>query len=87
MNQLWKHFECQQCGKCCREIGLPYDPNSILEMADFLNYSIEQVIEKYYGKVSRDGFHWESEDSKRTPCPFLKHANAKYFCEIYYQDH
>ena len=83
MNKLWKYFECQQCGKCCREMGLPYDVESCFKMADFLNISIKQVIEIYYGKFSADGSEWESDDSKRTPCPFLKDTDDRYFCEIY----
>jgi len=83
MNKLWKYFKCQQCGKCCREIGLPYDSESCFNMADFLNISVTQVIEKYYGRLSANGSEWKSDNSKRIPCPFLKGTDDRYFCEIY----
>ncbi len=82
-NGLWKYFACQRCGKCCCQIGLPYDPQSCFNMADFLNISVKQVIEKYYGTLSLDGLGWDSDDSKRTPCPFLKTIDGHFSCEIY----
>ena len=83
MSRMWKYFQCQQCGACCRDIGLPYDVESFFKMTNLFKISVEEVIEKYYGKMSPDGSSWESDDSKRTPCPFLKHSDGKYFCEIY----
>lgn len=83
MNKMWKYFQCQQCGSCCKEIGLPYDKESIFKMADYLKMSIDQIIEKYYGRLTLDRSEWLSEDSKRTPCPFLKISEGSCFCEIY----
>lgn len=83
MNELWKYFKCQQCGKCCDEIGLPYDPESCFNIAEFLKIPVEQVIEKYYGKLSADGSEWELNDNKRISCPFLKGTDDRCFCEIY----
>ena len=83
INKLWKYFECQRCGKCCLELGLPYDPESLLNISTYLNISEKQVIEKYYGELSADGSKWESNDRKRIPCPFLKGTDDGYFCEIY----
>jgi len=82
-NKMWKYFNCQQCGACCSKIGLPYDPHAIHEMASFLGLSVEQVIEKFYGELTSDRKHWESNDEKRTPCPFLKTSDNKCFCSIY----
>lgn len=82
-NGLWKYFTCQRCGKCCCQIGLPYDSQSWFNIADFLNISVKQVIEKYYGTLSLDGSEWVSDDSKRIPCPFLKTIDGHLSCEIY----
>jgi Fe-S-cluster containining protein len=82
----WDLFECQRCGRCCIEIGLPYDPESIFKIARFLELTVDQVIDKYYGRVSEDenGKYWESEDHKRTPCPFLgPESDNKKTCIIY----
>jgi Fe-S-cluster containining protein len=82
-DRRWHLFKCQRCGKCCTEIGLPYDPKSIFEIATFLNLAVDQVIGKYYGRVVEDGKYWESEDHKRTPCPFLTLAGDRKCCAIY----
>ena len=63
--------------------SVPYNQESLLNMSTYLNISEKQVIEKYYGELSADGFKWESNDSKRIPCPFLKSTCAGYYCEIY----
>lgn len=79
----WKYFNCQHCGQCCELIGLPYDGFNIHKMAEYLNISVHEVIEKYYGAITDDGKHWESQDHKRTPCPFLVKKNNKKLCSIY----
>lgn len=81
--RYWELFKCQRCGRCCIEIGLPYDPESIFEVAKFLNLSVDDVINKYYGRVSSGCKSWKSNDEKRTPCPFLKNAGNKKACLIY----
>jgi Fe-S-cluster containining protein len=82
-DRRWDLFKCQRCGKCCVEIGLPYDPESIFEIAKFLDLKVDQVIEKYYGRISDDGKAWESEDYKRAPCPFLSADGDIKSCSIY----
>ena len=49
--------------KCCIEIGLPYDPESIFKIAKFLDIEVGQAIEKYYGRIVEDGKAWESDFS------------------------
>lgn len=82
-SRQWELFKCQQCGKCCAEIGLPYDPESIFEIARYLDLTIDQVIDKYYGRIVDEGKAWESEDYKRTPCPFLVADGDMKCCTIY----
>ena len=82
-NNNWKYFKCQQCGKCCEEIGLAYDPYSLKEIANYLKISINELIETYYGKFTTDGKYFEPDDNKRTPCPFLKSEESMKFCAIY----
>ena len=82
-DKRWKFFKCQQCGKCCAEIGLPYDPESIFKIAEYLDLTIEQIIDKYYGRMDDDGKTWISDDSKRTPCPFLETNGDMKLCSIY----
>ncbi|MFH1875334.1 MAG: YkgJ family cysteine cluster protein [Candidatus Omnitrophota bacterium] len=80
---MWKYFECERCGKCCEEAGLPWDPNRSQRIAQFLGISVAELVEKYYGKICSDDKQWESEETKRTPCPFLKFKNMQKSCAIY----
>ncbi len=82
-DRRWDLFNCQRCGKCCVELGLPYDPKSIFKIAEFLNLKVDQVIEKYYGKIIEGANEWESEDYKRKPCPFLMTNGDTKSCLIY----
>ena len=68
---LLDFFRCHRCGTCCKEIGLPYDPESCFAIAKYFSISPKELISRYYGRLSIDGSEWESDDSKRTPCPFL----------------
>jgi Fe-S-cluster containining protein len=82
-DRRWKFFKCKRCGKCCAEIGLPYDPESIFSIANHLGLTIDQVIAKFYGRIVDGGHAWESEDCKRKPCPFLRTDGDMKSCEIY----
>ena len=82
-DRRWELFECQRCGICCTGIELPYDPESIFEIAKFLKLTVKEVIEKYYGRTTEYGKAWESENHKRTPCPFLKADGDRKTCTIY----
>lgn len=80
----WEFFKCEQCGRCCTERGLPYDRESAIRIAEFLDISMSEVIEQYYGKVVQHGEPWLLQDAKGKPCPFLKKDGGKYSCKIYH---
>ena len=82
-NTQLQFFECQRCGKCCTEIGLPYDSRQIEEIAQFLGLTVDKVIERYYGRFSDDHRCWISENHKRTPCPFIMTISSGKACAIY----
>ena len=80
----WKNFQCCRCGKCCTEMGLPYDSQKIGEIARFLGLTVDKIIERYYGRFNDDRKSWVSEPHKRTPCPFLMTiADNKKACAIH----
>jgi Fe-S-cluster containining protein len=81
--EMWELFSCHRCGKCCSELGLPYDPFKIHDIANFLGISVEDVISTYYGKPAGDGKHWIPDDAKRKPCPFLTTDGSRKSCRIY----
>ncbi len=83
MKGMWKYFECQQCGSCCSQMGLPYDQHSIHNIASFLQLSGEQVINRFYGELTSDAKNWTPNDDKRVPCPFLEATDSRYNCTIY----
>jgi len=85
MNPLWKYFKCQQCGKCCEQLGLPPpDPkeNDLKKMKDFLQMSEEGIINRYYGEIIHENGKRKilRNDNKRKPCPFLDESKK---CSIY----
>jgi Fe-S-cluster containining protein len=82
MAWLWNQFTCQKCGRCCRKTRLPWDPDRLTDIAEFLGISREEVVNKYYGRVveANDQKMIEWADEKRTPCPFLQLDNT---CKIY----
>lgn len=83
MTELWKYFECQRCGQCCKASGLPWDPLRTQEIADFLKVSKNDLIERYYGEFSPDGKSFVFKEEKRKPCPFLQSEKEKKSCTIY----
>lgn len=83
MLRSWKYFKCEQCGKCCEELGLPYDPDRLKEMADYLRVSVNQLIETYYGKYINNDKQIELDDNKRQPCPFIRSDKDSKICTIY----
>lgn len=66
-------FVCKRCGECCRKVGVHPRAIDVIAVAEYLDISVEEVIEDYMGKViSRDEEKIEYEASIRRPCPFLK---------------
>jgi len=82
-SKSWSNFKCESCGKCCTQIGLPYDAGFIGRLSDYFGDDVVQLVSKYYGQVSSDGKSIEFDESKRTPCPFLKKNDDLLLCSIY----
>jgi len=84
MSKEKKYLKCQRCGKCCEKLGLPWEQSKLKEIADFLNISVKNLIENYYGTFVKNGKEIELDDNKRIPCPFLaKEVNGNIVCRIY----
>jgi Fe-S-cluster containining protein len=80
----WDLFQCQRCGQCCEKLGLPGLSNEEPEaIAEFLNVTAEELIEKYYGKIIEENgekYVESYQEDRRTPCPFLASDKS---CKIY----
>ncbi|MFO7966911.1 MAG: YkgJ family cysteine cluster protein [Archaeoglobaceae archaeon] len=66
-------FVCQNCGRCCSQIGFPIGEAILPKIGNHLNITPEDVEERYL----KTG----DEDNGRVlaPCPFLKYN----MCSIY----
>lgn len=76
-------FDCQRCGKCCREIGIAWSELETDLVADYLNMDLNDfldtcgyIINEYSGEI-------EHPDPGVTPCPFLKYNKDTAVCKIY----
>jgi len=68
-------FVCQNCGKCCTEIGFPIACARIKQIADYLKIPEEEVL-NYFGLTEKNG---RRIYEKIKPCPFL----INNLCSIY----
>lgn len=84
VDKRWQYFQCKRCGVCCTGIDLPYDPKSILEIAEYLDRTVPDTINKFYGCLTEDGKSIEFQSEKRNPCPFLDYNYLNQVtCKIY----
>lgn len=74
-------FVCRKCGKCCREVSVHPDHFNPYEIADYLNLSVREVVETYFGEITylnSERVEWKQTKSRK-PCAF--HEENK--CKIY----
>lgn len=75
-------FICQQCGRCCKEIGTCWNDRDIGDAIEYLKISVEDFINTYLGHVTKeddDKLTYRIDESKRIPCGLLKDNK----CSIY----
>ena len=53
-DKRWELFECKRCGVCCTGINVPYDPNSIFEIAEYLNLTFKKGVKKNHTKHNKN---------------------------------
>jgi len=79
----WSLLKCQRCGECCEKSGLPWDPNSIQKMSQFLKTDLEDFVTRYYEDIiyrKNDKIFIRPDQTRRKPCPFLGEDKN---CQIY----
>ena len=76
-------FNCERCGRCCKEIGIPWtglDPHLV---SDYLNMDLHDFLDSYGYMVNEYSGEIEHAEFGVTPCPFLKWDMEKAICKIY----
>lgn len=76
-------FNCQRCGRCCREIGIPWSELEYRLVADHLKMDLYVFLKRYGYAVDEGSGRIEAPDFGVTPCPFLKYDKHKSVCKIY----
>lgn len=79
----WSLFKCQRCGQCCEKSGLPWDPNNIQKISEFLKMDSEDFVTRYYEDIiyRKNGkIFIRPDQTRRKPCPFLGEDKN---CQIY----
>jgi Fe-S-cluster containining protein len=84
MSKANELFRCQRCGKCCEQLGLPWDAQKAKDIAAYLHITINDLIEKFYGTYIDDGKAVDLDDQKRIPCPFVRREpGGMALCTVY----
>ncbi|MHA2219402.1 MAG: YkgJ family cysteine cluster protein [Candidatus Hodarchaeales archaeon] len=77
--KMEKIFECQQCGRCCREINIPISYNDIMRWVDTGRKDILFQVSWIHNfpKKNTGGFYFRQtctpdENGDKGICPFLE---------------
>lgn len=76
-------FSCQRCGRCCKDIGIPWSELDPRQVADYLNMEIGEFLDLYGFIVNEYSAEIEHTELSATPCPFLKYQKKRAVCKIY----
>ena len=76
-------FECRRCGKCCREIGIPWSELDTHSAAVYLHMELDDFLDSYGYGVNEYSGQIEHPEHGVTPCPFLKYDKESSICRIY----
>ncbi|MCX6553387.1 MAG: YkgJ family cysteine cluster protein [Acidobacteria bacterium] len=72
-DEVWRHIDCQACGRCCRLDVVTVDDNDVARLARRLDITPAEFTQRHVKMVM-------GEQSMVTgPCPFLK-GNS---CSVY----
>jgi len=76
-------FTCRRCGRCCRQIGIPWSELDPHLAAAHLRMPLRDFLDKYGFKVNRQTGAIEHPELSVTPCPFLSYQKDQAICIIY----
>jgi Fe-S-cluster containining protein len=67
--EVTSKIDCTECANCCKEIYMSMDQTEIIDFADGLNISVEQLVTQHFVKNEEEPFKMKIAE---LPCPFLK---------------
>jgi Fe-S-cluster containining protein len=76
-------FNCKRCGRCCKEIGIPWvdlDPHRVV---DYLKVNLDDFLDSYGFIVNEYSGEIEATELNMAPCPFLAYDRQQAVCKIY----
>jgi Fe-S-cluster containining protein len=76
-------FNCQRCGRCCKEIGIPWSELDPQLVADHLQVDLQRFLDAHGFVVNPQSGEIEHPEPGVTPCPFLTYDWEKPLCRIY----
>ena len=76
-------FNCQRCGRCCKEIGIPWSELDFQRVAAYLHMDLDDFLKLYGFQINQYTAEIEHMDFGVTPCPFVKYDKEKAICKIY----
>lgn len=76
-------FDCKRCGKCCKQIGIPWSELDARLAASYLNIRIYDFIEAYGFVLNALSGEIEPTEYNAAPCPFLEYGKENARCRIY----
>ncbi|MFH2218266.1 MAG: YkgJ family cysteine cluster protein [Pseudomonadota bacterium] len=77
------NLSCQRCGRCCREIGIPWSELDPHLVASHLNMALSDFLDAHGFVVNAYSNEIEPTEFGVTPCPFVKYDMEKSICTIY----
>lgn len=75
--EVWQEVDCLSCANCCKTMSPTYNKADIKRIAEFLDMTSQQFIDKWLYFDEKDG-DWMN---KSQPCQFLDPKT--HYCSIY----
>jgi len=76
-------FNCQRCGKCCKEIGIAWSELDTHGVASYLDVPLTNFLADYGYVINTYSGEIEHTEFGVTPCPFLAYEKNNAMCKIY----
>ncbi|MCK8601271.1 YkgJ family cysteine cluster protein [Desulfoferrobacter suflitae] len=76
-------FDCRRCGRCCKQIGIPWSELDPVLAAQQLEMELDVFLQAHGYRVNGYSGEIEHPEFAVTPCPFLTYDHGRAACRIY----